>query len=223
MILFRMRKVFKMKKIFLAVVFVLFLPVVVFADIHKSVDTPKNREILSKVEKAYNNMRTIKAKFAQFNSKTKDELQTGDLYLSKPGRMRLVYEKGSPLEFYANNGYFIYHDKDLKEVSYFELSQTPVAMILKSKLSFTDPEFVVTEVQDVLDEYYVTAHKKGSAELGSITLIIDKNTMQLKQWDVLDMQGIKSTVSLYDIEQNAPISDKMFAFKNPYKTKGEGK
>lgn len=212
-----------MKKVFGIFLGILLVAGVARADVYKKIDTPQNREVLSKVEKAYNSMRTIKAKFAQFNSKTKDELQTGDLYMSKPGRMRLVYEKGSPLEFYANNGYFIYHDKDLKEVSYFELSQTPVAMILKSKLSFTDPEFVVTDVQDVLDEYYVTAHKKGAPELGSITLIIDKDTMQLKQWDVLDMQGIKSTVSLYDIQTNVPVGDGLFAFKNPYKNKGEKK
>lgn len=187
------------------------------ADIYKKIDTPQNRAILTKVEKAYNGMHTIKAKFAQFNSKIKDDLQTGDLYLSKPGKLRLVYEKGSPLEFYAYGGYLIYHDKDLEEVSYFDLNQTPVALILKDKLSFTDPEFVVTDVQDVLDEYFVSAHKKGAEELGTLTLVIDKDTLELKQWDVVDMQGVKSTVSLYDIEKNVPIKNTMFNFKNPYK------
>lgn len=193
------------------------LPTIAMADIDQKIDTPQNRAILTQVEKAYNNMHTLKAKFAQFNSKVKNDLQTGDIYLSKPGKMRLVYQKGSPLEFYANNGYFIYHDKDLKEVSYFELAQTPVELILKEKLSFKDPDFVVTDVQDVLDEYFVTAHKKGAKELGSITLVIDKDKMELKQWDVLDMQGVKSTVSLYKIEQNVPVDNALFAFKNPYK------
>jgi len=195
----------------------LLIPSVVLADIHKSVDTPENRAILTKVEKAYNSMKTIKAKFAQFNSKVKDDLQTGDLYLSKPGKMRLVYEKGSPLEFYATGGYFIYHDKDLEEVSFFDLNQTPVALILKEKLSFTDPDFVVSDVQDVLDEYFVSAYKKDAEELGTLTLVIDKDTLELKQWDVVDMQGVKSTVSLYDITANKPIKDSMFNFTNPYK------
>ncbi len=195
----------------------LLIPSVVMADIHKSVDTPENRAILTKVEKAYNSMKTIKAKFAQFNSKVKDDLQTGDLYLSKPGKMRLVYDKGSPLEFYATDGYFIYHDKDLEEVSFFDLAQTPVALILKDKLSFTDPDFVVSDVQDVLDEYFVSAHKKDAEELGTLTLVIDKDTLELKQWDVMDMQGVKSTVSLYDITANKPIKDSMFNFVNPYK------
>ncbi len=205
-----------MKKIWLVLALVL-MPMAAMAEIDKKIDTPQNRAILTEVEKAYNGMRTLKAKFAQFNSKIKNDLQTGDIYIAKPGKMRLVYEKGSPLEFYANNGYFIYHDKDLKEVSYFELAQTPVELILKEKLSFTDPDFVVTDVQDVLDEYFVTAHKKGAKELGSITLVIDKDKMELKQWEVLDMQGIKSTVSLYGIEPNAPVDNKLFAFKNPYK------
>lgn len=205
-----------MKKIWLVLVLVL-MPMAATAEIDKKIDTPQNRAILAEVEKAYNNMRTLKAKFAQFNSKIKNDLQTGDIYIAKPGKMRLVYEKGSPLEFYANNGYFIYHDKDLKEVSYFELAQTPVELILKDKLSFTDPDFVVTDVQDVLDEYFVTAHKKGAKELGSITLVIDKDKTELKQWEVLDMQGIKSTVSLYGIEPNAPVDNQLFAFKNPYK------
>lgn len=180
------------------------------------VDTAENRQILTQVEQAYNKIRTLRARFAQFNSKVKDDLQTGTLYLSRPGRLRLVYEKGSPLEFYAVNGYLIYHDKESKEVSYFELNQTPVELILKDQLHFDDPGFVVSDVQDVLDEYYVTAYKKDAKELGSLTLVIDKDTWQLKQWDVLDMQGVKSTVSLYDTHINAPVDKSVFMFHNPY-------
>ena len=189
------------------------------ADVDKRIDTPQNREILQKVESAYNKIKTLKAKFAQFNSKMKDDLQTGELYLSRPGEMRLIYEKGSPLEFYAHNGYLIYHDKDLKEVNYFRLQQTPVSLILKEKLKFSDPEFLVTDVRTVLDEYYVTAIKKDARELGSLTLIIDKDSMQLKQWDVVDMEGVKSTVSLFDTQFNVPIDKKTFLFHNPYKKK----
>ncbi len=204
-----------MKKWILMIILGLALPV--GATLDDSINTPANRKILTQVEKAYNQIKTIKAKFAQFNSKIQDDLQTGTLYMARPGQMRLVYEQGSPLEFYADGGYLIYHDKDAQEVSYFELSQTPVELILKKELKFDDPAFVVTDVQDVLDEYYVTAHKKGAKELGSLTLVIDKDSMQLKQWEVLDMQGIKSTVSLFDTRINVPVDQDLFHFKNPYK------
>lgn len=203
-----------MKKLLFALILLTSLSSHALVD--ESIDTPENRKILTAVEQAYNKMNTIQAQFAQFNSKIKDDLQTGTLYLSRPGQMRLVYEQGSPLEFYATNGYLIYHDKDAKEVSYFELSQTPVELILKKELKFDDEAFLVTNVQDVLDEYYVTAHKKDARELGSLTLVIDKETLQLKQWEVLDMQGIKSTVSLFDIKINIPVDKKIFLFQNPY-------
>lgn len=206
-----------MKKILLATILFCSLPA--FADIDKKIDTPENREILKKVETAYNKIKTLKAEFAQFNSQTENDLQTGTLYMSRPGKMRLVYEKGFPLEFYAVNGYLIYHDKDLKEVSYFDLSQTPVNLILKKELKFSDPEFLVTNVQDILDEYKVTAVKKGAKELGSLTLTIDKEALLLKQWEIVDIQNIKSTVSLYNIKQNTPIDKKLFFFQNPYKKK----
>ena len=203
-----------MKKILFALL--LLTSVSTHAVLDKTIDTSENRKILTTVEKAYNKMKTIQAQFAQFNSKMKDDLQTGVLYLSRPGQMRLVYEQGSPLEFYATNGYLIYHDKESKEVSYFELSQTPVEWILKKELKFDDPAFVVTDVRDILDEYYVTAHKKDAKELGSLTLVIDKENLQLKQWEILDIQGIKSTVSLFDIKVNVPVNKKLFTFKNPY-------
>ena len=186
------------------------------ADVAQDIDTSGNRAILKQVESAYNAIQTVQADFAQFNSKVKDDVQTGTFYMDKPGKMRLVYEKGSPLEFYAVDGYLIYHDKEAREVSYFELSQTPVNIILKEKIAFDDPEFLVTDVQDVLDEYHVTVEKKGAAELGSITLVIDKEEMMLKQWDVLDMQGVKSTVSLYNIRKNIPVDKTVFVFHNPY-------
>lgn len=204
-----------MKKLLLLLLLAFSVPS--YAVVDKKIDTPETRAILNKVEKAYNKMRTLQAKFAQFNSKMKDDLQTGTIYISRPGQMRLQYEKGSPLEFVATNGFFVYHDKDLEQVNYFELNSTPVEWILRDKLVFDDAGFVVTDVQDVLDEYYITAHKKDAKELGELTLIIDKDTLELKQWDILDIQGIKSTVSLFDIKQNILVDKKIFLFNNPYK------
>ena len=209
-----------MKKLLLLLLLTFSLPAMAVVD--KKIDTPATREILNKVEKAYNKMRTLKAQFAQFNSKMKDELHTGTIYISRPGQMRLVYEQGSPLEFVATKGTFIYHDKDLEEVNYFKLDQTPVEWILRDKLVFDDEGFVVTDVKEVLDEYFITAHKKDAKELGELTLVIDKNTLELKQWDVLDVQKIKSTVSLFDIKQNLPIDKKIFLFNNPYKKTKKG-
>ena len=43
--------------------------------------------------------------------------------------------------------------------------------------------------------------------------------MQLKQWDVVDIEGIKSTVSLYETQFNVSVDKNIFLFHNPYKKK----
>ena len=66
-----------MKKLLFFLLLSFVLPVGAVVD--KKIDTPTTREILTKVEKAYNKMRKLKADFAQFNSKMKDELHTGTI------------------------------------------------------------------------------------------------------------------------------------------------
>ena len=66
-----------MKKILLATLLCFSLPAV--ADIDKKVDTAENRSILKKVETAYNKIKTLKAEFAQFNSKTENDLYQKEL------------------------------------------------------------------------------------------------------------------------------------------------
>ena len=72
-------------------------------------------------------------------------------------------------------------------------------------------------MSEYVPEFFKTI-RYFSGFTGSLaTLIVDKETLELKQWDVLDVQGIKSTVSLFDIKQNIPIDKKVFLFSNPYK------
>ena len=89
-----------MKKIIL-LLFIILFSTSSLALVDKRIDTPENRKLLKKIETAYNQMHSLKAEFAQFNSKMKEDLQTGTIYIKRPGQMRLVYEKGSPLEFVA--------------------------------------------------------------------------------------------------------------------------
>lgn len=187
------------------------------ADVLPELQTPENKAILGKVEKLLDGITTMKSRFSEFSSKDGDYMKHGDFYLARPNRMRLVYDAPTPLEFIADGQYFIYHDKDFDQVSYLEINQTPAAILLKPGFSFNDPEFLVTNVQEELDEYRITAIKKDEPELGELTLIVSQDPVELKQWELVDMKGIKSTVGLYEIEQNIPIKADLFVFVPPKK------
>lgn len=189
------------------------------ADIRPALQTKQNMEILAKVETLLDRITTMKSRFSEFSSKDGDFMKHGDFYLSRPNRMRLVYDAPTPLEFIADGQYFIYHDKDFDQVSFLEINQTPAAILLKPHFSFSDPEFLVTNIQEELDEYHITAIKKDEPELGELTLIVTQDPLELKQWELVDMKGIKSTVGLYETEENIPVDAQLFVFTPAEKKK----
>ena len=183
------------------------------ATVAPDVDTPANRRILKQVEALLDGITTMKSRFSEFSSKDGDFMKHGVFYLSRPNRMRLVYDEPTQLECIADGQYLIYHDKSFDQVSYLEINQTPAAILLKPDFSFDDPEFLVTDVTAELDEYHVTAIKANEPELGQLTLIVTQDPMELKQWELVDMKGIKSTVGLYEVEENIPVDDALFVFQ----------
>lgn len=183
------------------------------AVVPESLQTKENKAILSKAENLLNSFTTMRSRFTQFSTKDGDYLQHGDFYLSRPNKMRLVYDEPSQLEFVADGYYLIYHDKSFDQVSYLEINQTPAAILLKPNFSFSDPEFTVTDIKHELDEYRITAVKTNEEELGELTLVLsDDEPVTLKQWDLVDAKGIKSTVGLYEIEENIPMDPQLFVF-----------
>ena len=182
------------------------------AVVPEALQTKENLSILDKAEKLLNSFTTMRSRFTQFSSKDGDYLKHGDFYLSRPNKMRLIYDEPSQLEFVADGYYLIYHDKSFDQVSYLEIDQTPAAILLKPNFSFTDSEFTVTDIQHELDEYRITAIKTNEEELGQLTLILSDDPVSLKQWELLDAKGIKSTVGLYETEENIELDPQLFIF-----------
>ena len=117
-----------------------------YAIVPEKLDTPQNREILTKVEQMLRSITTLKSRFSEFTSKDGDFMKHGDFYLSRPNKMRLIYDAPADVEFIADGMYFIYYDKGFDQVSYLEIDQTPAAILLKPNFTFDDVEpSIVTE------------------------------------------------------------------------------
>lgn len=178
-------------------------------------DTPENRKILKQVEGVLSKIKTMKSRFSEFSSKDGDFMKHGDFYMSRPNKMRLIYDEPTPLEFIADGQNFIYYDKSFDQISLLDINQTPAAILLKPDFTFDDPAFEVTDIKQELDEYHISAIKTGQAELGTLTVIVTQDPLEFNQWELVDMKGIKSTVGLYETVLNKPVDESLFVFKKP--------
>lgn len=184
-----------------------------YAIVPEKLDTPQNREILTKVEQMLRSITTMKSRFSEFTSKDGDFMKHGDFYLSRPNKMRLIYDAPADVEFIADGMYFIYYDKGFDQVSYLEIDQTPAAILLKSNFTFDDKEFLVTGIEQDLDEYRISAVKNKEPELGELTLITGIDPVDFRQWELVDAKGIKSTVGLYETQMNKTVDESLFVFE----------
>jgi len=180
-----------------------------------NLDTPENRKILKQVEGVLSKIKTMKSRFSEFSSKDGDFMKHGDFYMSRPNKMRLIYDEPAQIEFIADGQNFIYYDKSFDQISLLDINQTPAAILLKPDFTFDDAAFEVTDIKQELDEFHISAIKTGQAELGTLTVIVTQDPLEFNQWELVDMKGIKSTVGLYETVLNGPVDESLFIFKKP--------
>ncbi|MFO1112848.1 MAG: outer membrane lipoprotein carrier protein LolA [Rhodospirillales bacterium] len=168
---------------------------------------------LQRIEASLNAVRTVRSAFQQ--NASNGETAQGQLYLKRPGRLRVEYQPPVPILVVADGSFLVYYDRALEQVSYIPLSSTPAGILLEKQISLNDPELVVTDYQQVDGTIRVAVTRKTTAAEGSILLIFDEQTAALRQWAVTDAQGITTLVTLLDPTFNVDVDSSLFVFKDP--------
>lgn len=168
---------------------------------------------LQRIEASLNAVKTVRSAFQQ--NASNGETAQGQLYLKRPGRLRVEYQPPVPILVVADGSFLVYYDRALEQVSYIPLNSTPAGILLEKQISLNDPELVVTDYQQVDGTIRVAVTRKTAATEGSILLIFDEQTAALRQWAVTDAQGITTLVTLLDPAFNVDVDSSLFVFKDP--------
>lgn len=175
----------------------------------------KKDRLAAQIEAYVNSIKTIKSGFYQVTQSGASA--QGRFYAKKPNKMRLDYDPPSPVEVVEDGYYLIFHDKKLEQVTYLGLDDNPASMLLKENFSFEKDGLLIEDATEENGLTMLTVSKKEASHLGKITLIFKTRPLTLKQWRVVDAQQNVTLVTLTDTEFDAPLEDKLFKFKDPYK------
>lgn len=165
-----------------------------------------------KFENYLNSLKTLSGNFTQVNSK--GGVQTGQIQISRPGKMRLTYNPPSSLLIVADGKWLITYDKDADQVDYVSLENTPAAFILSPQVRFSG-DVEVTNIISKGTKTEVSLIRKDEPDSGYITLVFEDDPMALKEWSVVDPQGITTRVILSQVQQDIPLSPALFKIQNP--------
>lgn len=175
--------------------------------------TDQQRGDLARIEKYLNGITSVKGRFLQVSSN--GEFAEGDLFIARPGNLRIDYDPPLPILIVANGTWLIYYDEAMEQVSYVPLGQTPASILTRNDLRFEGGDLTVTGFDKSAGTLRVTVVKSDDVQAGSVTLVFDANPVVLRKWSVVDAQGVETQISLVSAQFDVPLNPDLFHFVDP--------
>ena len=171
-----------------------------------------DRAALQRVEAYFNGMTTLRARFLQIAQH--GSAAEGTAMIWRPNRMRFEYDPPEPTLLIAADGQFFHWDRELRQPTVVAVNATPLGVLLRNPLSLSG-DVTVPAMERVGGLLRVTVFRTAAPGEGRITLILEENPMQLRQWEVLDAQNRLTRVTLTRIETGIRFDPFLFAFNDP--------
>jgi outer membrane lipoprotein-sorting protein len=162
---------------------------------------------LREIAQSLSQVQTMNGEFVQFNPDGQ-QLQ-GQFYIARPGRVRFQYDPPATVRVIADGKSVLVFDKKLQTYDIWPLSQTPLRLLLDSNLDLATSE-KVTSVGVAPDLVEVVLQDETRFSAGTLNLIFDRQTHELRQWTVTDQQGLQTMVALYNVEIGKKLDEALF-------------
>ena len=182
--------------------------------------TPLTEVQKGDLKRASDYLNTIKSVQGRFTQLAADGRSVGGtFYLRKPGRIRFEYDKPNPILIVADGSSVAVSNSNLKTTDRYPLINSPLRLLLSESINLvTDPR--ISEVKKEPGILSFTARETTGPARGAITLVFaDSGQLELRQWEVVDAQGTRTTIALNEVRQNANIPPTMFVIQelSPFK------
>ncbi len=168
-------------------------------------------DLLNRVSLYLNQMATLRAHFAQVSPD--GSLGEGQLTMQRPGRIRFEYLQPSPLLVVADGTFVVVQDKAHDTTDRYPLSATPLDIILEEHVDLAK-DLLITHVEHRGGVIRLTARDRAEPGKGEVTLVLDEQPMALRQWVVVDAQGMATSISLDDLHPNIQVDSRQFIFND---------
>nr|WP_106607600.1 outer membrane lipoprotein carrier protein LolA [Shimia abyssi] len=158
-----------------------------------------------------NGMTTVKSAFTQISDD--GTVQTGNLYIKRPGKMRFEYNPPeTSVVLASNNAVAIFDGRSNQPPETYPLRRTPLSIILARNVNLKQANMVVGHEYDGTATI-VTAQDPVHPEHGYIQLKFTDSPAELRQWVIFDGGGGQTTVILGETEKELELPNSLFSIE----------
>jgi outer membrane lipoprotein-sorting protein len=172
----------------------------------------QDRADVGRVVSYLNNIHTLESHFQQIAADGSDS--SGMLYVERPGKLRLEYNPPVPVMIIADGRGIYYWDSKLQQLSETRVEDTPAWFLLRPDIQASG-DVTVTHFERKPGILQVTMVETANADLGTVTLTLADQPLELRQWTIVDAQNRPVTVTLTDPRFGMAIEPRMFDWIDP--------
>ncbi len=174
-----------------------------------------DRALLDAISARLNELATVKGEFTQINPD--GSTSEGTFFIAKPGKMRFEYKPPTPTLIVADGRTVAVANTKLNTVDRYPLSQTPLGLVLGNDVDLKNDTALVS-VAHQQGAIVIGARSNANMSHANISLVFSDPGYELRQWTVIDNQGLTTTVALRDLVADAAVSPSLFVLpdRNPF-------
>ncbi|MBT5074734.1 MAG: hypothetical protein HOM63_13530 [Kordiimonadaceae bacterium] len=177
-------------------------------------------KIITKIEDNLNNIRSMKAIFIQRGPE--GNVDEGTIFLERPGKIRFEYDNDNPILVVSNGDMLSFIDYEIKQVSRWPVDKTPLSVLVDDHIDLRDKDIEIPEIIRFAGLIKISVLQPDNKDQGHITLIFEESTMELKSWEVIDVQGYTTRIALLNPEYNIIVDEDQFTFDDPRPNRRRG-
>ena len=172
---------------------------------------------LNKISDYINGLTTLQADFEQINSD--GSIDTGKLYIRRPGKMRLEYTAPNNALVIAGAGSVaIFDDKSKNGPTLFPLKKTPLNLLLKKNVDLYKNEMITEHTANNENTFIVAKDPKRKSQ-GSIKMMFSNSPVSLQGWTITNQSNQKTKIILDKLDKKTKIPLYLFNISAASKNK----
>jgi len=163
---------------------------------------------LDNISDYINGLKMIEADFEQVNSD--GSIDTGKLYIRRPGKMRLEYEApNNALVIVGAGNVAIFDDKTKNGSTIFPLKKTPLRLLLKKDVNLIENKMISEHTEKNNNTFIVVQDPKKLSQ-GKIEMVFSNQPILLESWTITNQSNQKTKIMLNNLHEVAKIPLHLF-------------
>jgi len=182
--------------------------------------TEQDLKDVHRIEAYLTGVKSLKARFQQLSQN--GGLIYGNIYLRRPGRLRIEYDPPVPVLIVADGTWASFYDTELDQLNQAPLGSTPAWFLLRDPVTLTDG-VTITSLRRAPGAMQIEMYQTRDPDAGLVRLIMTDDPIELRQWYIVDASGKEVHVGLDKVEIGIPLSNNLFVTPTMRRTMGRNK